>query len=281
MHASAGDETREPTTMTDTRLSGTDGTTAGGLAGALAIEERPAEMLLTGCASLGLLVKNDGRYVNSPLAEEFLVPGKPYSFGGWVQMLDQRRYLAWGRLAEAVRTNRPTTWDPDRQSSMFDGEDPRLLAVFWEAMHSLSTFTARVLGQAIDLSGARRLLDVGGGSAAFDIELCKLYPNLTAAVHELPKVADIAAGKVRMRAVAFRSGSRHRRCFAAQRDPPTRLHRQRPTRAPICAPLPHHHRRATRTACRPEDPPRRTMDHDRPGQPRRRRPDQARRDQPT
>jgi hypothetical protein len=178
------------------RLSGTAGTTAGGLAGALAIEERPAEMLLTGCAALGLLAKNDGRYVNSPLAEEFLVRGKPYYFGGWVQMLDQRLCPGWGRLAEAIRTNRPTTWDPDRQSSLFDGEDPQLLAVFWEAMNSLSTFTARALGQAIDLSGARRLLDVGGGSAAFDIELCRLYPDLTATVYELPKVADIAAGKV-------------------------------------------------------------------------------------
>jgi hypothetical protein len=66
-----------------------------------------------------------------------------------------------GRLAEAIRSNRPTTWDPQRQSSLFDGEDPQLLAVFWEAMHSLSTFTARALGQAVDLSGARRLLDVG------------------------------------------------------------------------------------------------------------------------
>ena len=179
------------------RLSGTAGTTAGGLAEALAIEERPAEMLLTGCAALGLLVKNDSRYVNSPLAEEFLVRGKPCYFGGFVQMLDQRLYPGWGRLTEAIRTNRPTTWDPDRQRSMFDDEDPQLLAVFWEAMHSLSTFTARALGHAIDLSGARRVLDVGGGSAAFDIELCRLYPDLTATVYELPKVADIAAGKVK------------------------------------------------------------------------------------
>lgn len=178
------------------RLSGTTGTTAGGLAEALAIEERPAEMLLTGCAALGLLVKNDGRYVNSPLAEEFLVRGKLYYFGGWVQMLDQRLYPGWGRLTDAIRTNRPTTWDPDRQDSLFDGQDPRLLAVFWEAMHSLSTFTAGVLGQAIDLNGARRWLDVGGGSAAFDIELCRLYPDLTATAYELPKVADITSGKV-------------------------------------------------------------------------------------
>ena len=90
------------------RLSGTTGTTAGGLAEALAIEERPAEMLLTGCAALGLLVKNDGRYVNSPLAEEFLVRGKPYYFGGFVQMLDQRLYpggAGWPR--RSARTARP------------------------------------------------------------------------------------------------------------------------------------------------------------------------------
>lgn len=178
------------------RLSGTEGATAAGLAEMLAIELRPAEMLLTGCAALGLLEKAGGRYVNSPLAEEFLVRGKPYDFGGWVQMLDQRLYPGWGRLAEAIRTNRPTTWDPDRQSSLFDGEDPQLLAVFWKAMHSLSTFTARALGQAVDLSSARRLLDVGGGSAAYDIELCKLYPDLTAVVYELPDVVDIAAGKI-------------------------------------------------------------------------------------
>jgi len=119
-------------------------------------------------------------------------------------MLDQRLYTGWGRLTEAIRTNRPTTWDPDRQSSLFDGEDPQLLAVFWEAMHSLSTFTARSLGQAIDLSGARRLLDVGGGSAAFDIELCRLYPDLTATVYELPRVADIAAAKVKEAGIAKR-----------------------------------------------------------------------------
>ncbi|WP_217428596.1 methyltransferase [Microlunatus speluncae] len=179
------------------RLSGTAGTTTGELAEALTIEERPAEMLLTGCAALGLLEKINGRYRNSPLAEEFLVRGKPYFFGGWVQMLDRRLYAGWGRLTEAILTNRPTTWDPDRQRSIFDGEDPELLAVFWEAMHSLSIFTAHALGAAVDLSRSRRLLDVGGGSAAFDIELCRLYPDLTATVYDLPKVVDIAAGKIK------------------------------------------------------------------------------------
>lgn len=179
-----------------TRLSGTGGMTIGKLAEELGIDQRPAEMLLTGCAALGLLERDGAPYVNSPLAEEFLVRGKPYYFGGWVQMLDRRLYPGWGKLTEAIRTNRPTTWDPERQRSLFEGEDPEMLAVFWEAMHSLSTFTARSLGEAVDLSPFSRLLDLGGGSGAYDIELCRLYPNLRATVYDLPFVTDIAARKV-------------------------------------------------------------------------------------
>jgi 3-hydroxy-5-methyl-1-naphthoate 3-O-methyltransferase len=179
-----------------TRLSAVGGLTIDEAARELGIEQRPAEMLLTGCAALGLLDKEGESYVNSPLAEEYLVKGKPYYFGGWVQMLDTRLYPGWGKLGEALRTNSPTTWDPSVQASLFEGEDPVMLELFWGAMHSLSTFTARVLGEAVDFSRYRRLLDVGGGSGAYDIELCKRYPDLQATVHDLPFVAEIAAGNV-------------------------------------------------------------------------------------
>ena len=53
----------------------------------------------------------------------------------------------------------------------FEGAAPAMMAPFWQAMHSLSIFTARALGEAVDFGGFRKLLDVGGGSGAFDIEL--------------------------------------------------------------------------------------------------------------
>jgi 3-hydroxy-5-methyl-1-naphthoate 3-O-methyltransferase len=187
-----------------TRLSGTVGTTAEELAEALAIHLRPAEMLLTGCAALGLLEKQDGRYRNSPLAEQFLVKGQPYYFGGFIEMLDKRLYPGWGKLTEAIRTNRPTTWDPDTQKSLFKGEDPAMMALFWEAMHSASTFTARALAGAVDFGRYQRVLDVGGGSGAYDIELCRHYPHLRATVYDLPFVTEIAAGKVAQARLADR-----------------------------------------------------------------------------
>ncbi|WP_287395615.1 methyltransferase dimerization domain-containing protein [Mesorhizobium sp.] len=87
------------------RLAGGAGTTVAELAEALSLHQRPAEMLLTGCAALGLLEKTGGRYRNTSLSETYLVRGKPYYFGGFVQMLDKRLYPGWGRLTEALRTN--------------------------------------------------------------------------------------------------------------------------------------------------------------------------------
>lgn len=60
-----------------THISG-QGTTTEELTKLLGLHLRPAKMLLSGCAALGLLVRREGRFFNSPLAEELLVCGKPY-----------------------------------------------------------------------------------------------------------------------------------------------------------------------------------------------------------
>jgi len=71
-----------------------------------------------------------------------------------------------------------------------------MMRLFWEAMHSISTFTARTLGRVHDFEGHLRLLDVGGGSGAFPIELCRQYPHLKATVFDLPHVREMAVRKI-------------------------------------------------------------------------------------
>ncbi|PRY19486.1 methyltransferase family protein [Pseudosporangium ferrugineum] len=162
----------------------------------LGLPERPADLLFTACASLGLLERAGEGYRNSPLAEEFLVRGRPYYFGGQVSYCDRRTYLPWHRVGEALRDDRPLTWDPATQESMFTTEDPQLLATFWEAMYSTSIFTARALGESVELGPYTRLLDVGGGSGAYPIELCGRFPGLSATVLDLPHVCEMATGKI-------------------------------------------------------------------------------------
>ncbi|WP_076472762.1 methyltransferase [Micromonospora avicenniae] len=152
------------------------------------LAERPADMLLAASASLGLLERAGDGYRNSELAEQFLVEGRPYYFGGQIRYSDLRTYLPWHRIADALHTDRPLTWDPQGQQSMFDTSDPEMISQFWDAMYSTSSFTARALAGAYDFGAHRALLDVGGGAAAFPIELCRHLPDLRATVLDLPHV---------------------------------------------------------------------------------------------
>lgn len=176
-------------------LSRSGGASPKDVAGELGIAERPVEMLLTGCAGLGLLAKHDGRYVNSPLAEAYLVKGKPTYFGGFLAFNDKRAYGTWGRLIEAVRTNRPIDWDSEQQRA-FLGDDASVTVDFYEALHALSTPTGRALAGVVDFAKSHRLLDLGGGSAAIDIEVCRAHPHLRATVFDLPPAVKFATMKI-------------------------------------------------------------------------------------
>ncbi|GAA4898020.1 methyltransferase [Streptomonospora salina] len=162
----------------------------------LGIADRPADLLLAGCASLGLLDKSGSRYRNSELSEEFLVEGRPYYFGGFVRYLDRREYPAWQSIVQTLRTNSPLTWTPGKQESLFDTEAPETLQLFWDCMYSISTFTARALAAVYDFTRNTRLLDVGGGAGAFPIELCRHFDHLSASVFELSHVCDLARQRI-------------------------------------------------------------------------------------
>ncbi|WP_428963484.1 methyltransferase [Micromonospora fluostatini] len=173
----------------------------------LGIPERPADLLLAACASLGLLERSGDGYRNTELAERFLVPGQPHYFGGQVRYCDERTYLPWHRITEALRSDKPLTWDPASQDSLFSDVDEGMLTLFWEAMYSTSSFTARALGEAYDFGAHRRLLDVGGGAGAFPIELCRRYPQLRATIFDLPHVGALAEAKISAAGLADRIGT--------------------------------------------------------------------------
>jgi hypothetical protein len=177
----------------------------------LELHPRPAEMLLTGCASLGLLEKRGERYHNSPLSEEFLVRGKPYYFGGVITLLDRRLYLPWNRLPEAIKTNRAQTWGD--QPGIFEAmsANPEEQRIFTEGMHSFSVQSGEAVAAAFDFLPYAHLLDVGGGSGAYCIEAARRYPHLRATVFDLPAALEIAREKIAEAAFA----DRITRCFDA------------------------------------------------------------------
>ncbi|ROQ69505.1 methyltransferase family protein [Streptomyces sp. 840.1] len=191
-------------------LSAEKGASAAEVAEGLGIAGRPSEILLTACAALGLLVRDDApgadaRYVNTPTAEEYLVRGGPRYFGDYIDMLRSHTTPGWLRVTEAIRSDSPSRWDPDQQERIFDAGNRA--STFWDGLRPLSSMTAGVLADAVDFSTAPRLLDVGGGGGAFVIELCRRYPHLAATVYDLPHVCAYTAGKIADAGLSARIGT--------------------------------------------------------------------------
>ena len=58
---------------------------------------------------------------------------------------------------------------------------------------ALTRYEARVCMHHHDFSGYRRILDIGGNSGEFALQVCKKHPDVAAAVFDLPLVCDIGA----------------------------------------------------------------------------------------
>jgi len=135
------------------------------------------------------LVFEDGRVTNSPAAEQFLVRGAKYDFGDYLRyQIDKQMYPFLQQLNEVV----DGTLDADAVDSyahwMSDSEQAVLYS---ESQHAGSLGPGRTLARQVDLSKAKTLLDVGGGTGAMTISLCKAYPELESTIIDFPNVAEI------------------------------------------------------------------------------------------
>jgi predicted O-methyltransferase YrrM len=155
-------------------------------------------LLLEACVSEGLLTSETGRFANTPLADAFLVRGRPaFSASGFKYAEDL--YPAWGRLGDLVRTGRP----PMPPETIL-GEDAEKTRHFVYAMHERARGIGSILSHLVDLSGRRRLLDVGGGPGTYSVALVTATPGLTATVLDVPGVLRVTRELIDASGVANR-----------------------------------------------------------------------------
>lgn len=149
-------------------------------------EPRRTESLLEACVALGLLKQADRRYSNGEMVETFLLEGAPQYMGNWIRFMGQC-YGPWGSLAANVRTGRPV--EAMRPGDPAAGAYTRSLIL---GMHDYANGPGREMVRHLDLTGRRRLLDVGGGPGTYSLLLARQYPDLEAVVLDLPPVVEIA-----------------------------------------------------------------------------------------
>ena len=164
---------------------------------ALGLAERPARALLDTCVATGLLTKAGGRYANSARASRYLHSGSEYSLRNYV--LDERWcWAAWGRLEDALRADAQQL-PPDEEGYHAFPAD-----FFLDFLHGHSLAMGERLAAAVDLTGVSRIMDVGGGSGAVSIALCRRFPELAAVVVDQAPVVERAARHVERAGLAGR-----------------------------------------------------------------------------
>ncbi len=170
-------------------LSGTEKTLET-LVAEIGVAANRLNTLLAALTSIGLVTRQGNTYRNAPASDRYLVRESPAYFGDYYRFqVDRQIYPALVHLDAGIAG--------DAQRLAFDSlagltGDPEEADAFTRAQHAGSFGPAVVLARSLDVSGAKHLLDVGGGSGAFSIALCQRNPELRATVLDFPNVIDVA-----------------------------------------------------------------------------------------
>lgn len=153
------------------------------VAGRVGCALRSTTMLLNALAAMGLLIKTQDQYKNTPASSLFLVKDSP-SYTGHMLMHHHHLVKAWSRLAQAVKSGRPV----GKRASFSKQERESFLM----GMYNLAMGIAPQLAEQVDLRGRRHLLDLGGGPGTYAIHFCLANPGLKSDVYDLPTTRPFA-----------------------------------------------------------------------------------------
>jgi ubiquinone/menaquinone biosynthesis C-methylase UbiE len=147
--------------------------------------ETNAERLMTMCATAGLIEWQEDHYVNAEDVERFLVKGEKSYAGPWLTFT-RGDWDKWGELAERLSNPEPPT-----VIGSYEYMSVEAARRYHEATASVGFGSGRRFVKHVDLTGKKKILDIGGGSGAYSITAVQNHPHLSAIVLDLPPVVEI------------------------------------------------------------------------------------------
>ena len=143
--------------------------------------------------AIGLLEKNGGRYINTPLAQTYLVPDQPYYQGHLMNLLASQ-IEKWSKLPVVLKNyagKEPECGLPDSfYKNTFDENFVNAMAE--TALLGSLQNTVKVITGLPEFSQAKKFLDLGGGPGLFAIALAQKNKELMATLFDLPQVTEVA-----------------------------------------------------------------------------------------
>ncbi len=146
-------------------------------------DSRATDRLMNALCAMGLLIKEKGEFSNTEITSKYLIKGKPDFMGGLYHT--NHLWDNWSYLTESVKRGTSASGDQNKK------EKEDWVESFIAAMHHRGVLQAKILSTMIDLSNVEKILDIGGGSAAFSMQLVKKKPDIKATVLDLPHVIPL------------------------------------------------------------------------------------------
>lgn len=140
--------------------------------------------LLDALSALQLLTKKGDTYQNTNASSTFLSK-RSKQYIGFMIMHHYHLVDSWHRMDEAVISGEPT-----RSRSSISRDEYR--ESFLMGMFNIAMAVAPGLAGEIDLTGCKRLLDLGGGPGTFAIHFCMANKDLKGIVYDLPTTQPFA-----------------------------------------------------------------------------------------
>ncbi|MEI6822125.1 MAG: methyltransferase [Bacteroidota bacterium] len=159
------------------------GSTIEQITNTLHLDIHACERLLNALVSLGFLTKQNDKYFNTSDCFTFLSKKSLEYMGGL--MHSNHLWNTWSNLTQVVKTGKSV--HPTEINNK--GED--WLFPFINAMHDRATNQAPPQLASIDLTNINSIIDIGGGSGAYSMELINRKPKIQATVFDLPNVVPI------------------------------------------------------------------------------------------
>jgi predicted O-methyltransferase YrrM len=144
---------------------------------------RAIDRLMNTLCGMNLLKKVHGKFYNSDLSAKYLVESKPDFMGNLYHVNNLWRY--WSNLTASVIKGSSVTIDEN------EPDEDDWAEAFIGAMHYRGVNQGKILAMMIDFTNVKTMLDVGGGSAAFAMEIVKKNPEIHAVVLDLPYVIPL------------------------------------------------------------------------------------------
>jgi SAM-dependent methyltransferase len=161
------------------------------LARELACDERALGMLVTALTALGFL-EGSAERLTLPEHSRVYLSRASESYLGFIIKHHAQLMPGWARLAEAVKSG-----GRQREISSSDTDNEEERRNFLMGMFNVATHQAEKVAAGLDLSGRKRLLDLGGGPGTYAIFFCKANPGLRATIFDRPGSESIAGDIIR------------------------------------------------------------------------------------